>query len=44
MTLNLYLGAVANGEVEIQDSAGNSLRTEEFDLAPFFGANLVFRF
>jgi hypothetical protein len=44
MTLNLYLGAVANGELEIQDSAGNSLRTEEFDLAPFLGANLVFRF
>ena len=44
MTLNVYLGAVANGELDIEDSAGNSLRKEEFDLAPFLGANLVFRF
>jgi hypothetical protein len=44
MTLNLYLGAVANGELEVEDSSGNSIRKEDFDLAPFFGANLVFRF
>lgn len=44
MTLNLYVGAVANGELEVEDSSGNSVWKEEFDLAPFFGANLVFRF
>jgi hypothetical protein len=44
MTLNVYLGAVANGELAIEDSSGNSIRKEDFDLAPFLGANLVFRF
>jgi hypothetical protein len=43
-TLNLYIGAVANGKLEIEDSSGNTIRSENFDLAPFFGANLVFRF
>ncbi len=44
LTLNLYAGAVANGQLRVEDAAGNRIREEDFDLAPFLGANLVFRF
>ncbi len=43
-TLNAYIGAVAGGELRVEDPSGNLLRKEEFDLAPFVGINVTARF
>lgn len=43
-TLNLYAGVVAGGRLSVEDSSGNELRTEDFDLAPLVGLNLTARF
>jgi len=43
-TLNAYVGAVAGGELRVEDPSGNLLRKEEFDLAPFVGFNITARF
>jgi hypothetical protein len=43
-TFNAYLGAVAGGELRVEDSVGNLLRTEDFDLAPIIGFNVTLRF
>lgn len=44
VTLNLYAGVVANGQLEVNDPSGNLIRKEDFDLGPLAGVNLVFRF
>jgi hypothetical protein len=44
VTLNLYAGVIANGQLEVNDPSGNLIRKEDFDLGPLVGANLVFRF
>lgn len=44
VTLNAYVGAVANGELRVEDSSKNLLRKEEFDLAPLIGFNVTARF
>ena len=43
-TLNLYGGVVAGGELRVEDSNGNLLQKEDFDLAPLLGINLTARF
>lgn len=43
-TLNLYAGVVAGGKLRVEDSSGNKLREEDFDLAPLVGFNLTARF
>lgn len=43
-TLNAYIGAVAGGELRVEDPSGNLLRKEEFDLAPLVGINVTARF
>lgn len=43
-TLNFYVGAVANGELRVEDPSGNLLRKEEVDLAPLIGLNITARF
>jgi hypothetical protein len=43
-TLNLYGGVIASGELRVEDPSGNLIRKEEFDPAPFVGANFVARF
>jgi hypothetical protein len=43
-TLNLYAGLVAGGELRVEDSSGNELQREDFDLAPLFGFNFTARF
>jgi hypothetical protein len=43
-TLNVYAGVVAGGELKVEDSSGNELRKEDFDLAPLFGFNVTARF
>jgi hypothetical protein len=43
-TLNLYAGVVADGKLRVEDSSGNKLREEDFDLAPLVGFNLTARF
>jgi hypothetical protein len=44
LTLNLYGGVVAGGNMRVEDSSGNRVRDDDFSLAPFLGANLVARF
>lgn len=44
VTLNLYAGVIANGQLEVNDPSGNLIRKEDLELAPLIGANLVFRF
>ena len=43
-TLNLYAGAIAGGELRVEDSSGNAVQTEDFDLAPLVGFNVTARF
>lgn len=43
-TLNLYAGAVAGGQIKVEDSSGNELQKEDFDLAPLIGFNITARF
>lgn len=43
-TLNLYAGVVAAGELRVEDSSGNAVHTEDFDLAPLVGFNVTARF
>jgi hypothetical protein len=40
LTLSLYLGAVANGRLRVEDPNGNLLREDDFDLAPLVGLSL----
>jgi hypothetical protein len=35
---------VAGGELPVDDPAGNLIRKEDFELAPFLGVALSFRF
>jgi hypothetical protein len=35
---------VAGGELPVDDSPGNLIRKEDFELAPFLGVTLIFRF
>jgi hypothetical protein len=44
MSLHLYAGVVAAGELRVEDPSGNLLREIEFDPAPFVGATFVGRF
>lgn len=44
VTLNAYVGTVANGELRVEGPSGNLLRKEEFDLAPLVGFNVTARF
>jgi hypothetical protein len=44
LTLNLYVGAVAGGQIRIEDSNGRKVVEEDFDLSPLFGVNLTARF
>lgn len=44
LTLNLYAGAIANGKLRVEDSTGNRIQEEDFDLSPFVGANFLVRF
>jgi hypothetical protein len=44
MSLHLYAGVVAAGELSVEDPSGNLLRKTEFDPAPFVGATFVGRF
>jgi hypothetical protein len=43
-TLNLYVGAVAGGELRVEDPNGRLLRKDDLDLGPIIGANLTVRF
>ncbi len=43
-TFNLYAGVVAAGELRVEDSSGNAVRSEDFDLAPLVGLNVTARF
>ena len=42
--LNLYAGVVTNGKLRVEDAAGNTLRTVEFDPAPVLGATFTLRY
>jgi len=44
MELHFYAGAVVAGELRVDDSSGNRLRSDDFDPAPFFAATLTARF
>jgi hypothetical protein len=44
MALHLYAGAVVAGELRVEDSSGNRLRSEDFDPAPFFAVTFTTRF
>jgi hypothetical protein len=44
MTFHLYAGVVLAGELRVEDSAGNRLRSEDYDPAPFFAATFTARF
>lgn len=43
-TLNLYAGVIAGGELRVEDSSGNELQKEDYDLAPLVGFNVTARF
>ena len=43
-TLNLYVGAVAGGELRVEDPTGRLLRKDDLDLGPIIAANLTVRF
>ena len=43
-SLNLYAGVVTNGKLRVEDAAGNTLRTVEFDPAPIVGATFTLRY
>lgn len=42
--LHLWAGAVMAGEMRVDDSSGNRLRSEDFDPAPFVAATFTARF
>jgi hypothetical protein len=44
MSLHLYAGVVAGGELRVDDSSGNNLRKEDFDPQPFLAATFTARF
>ena len=44
MSLHLYAGVVAGGELRVEDSSGNLLRKEDFDPQPFLAATFTARF
>jgi hypothetical protein len=44
LTLNLYAGVVVGGQLRVENSSGDLLRKDDFDLAPILGANVTFRF
>jgi len=44
MALHLYGGVVAGGKLTLENSSGNTLREEDFDPAPLFGATFIGRF
>ncbi len=43
-SLNLYAGVVTNGQLRVEDAAGNTLRRVDFDTAPIVGASMTLRF
>jgi hypothetical protein len=43
-TINLYAGAVAGGELRVENPSGRVLVKEDLDLGPIIGANLTVRF
>lgn len=44
LTLNLYAGVVAGGQIRIENPNGQKIAEEDFDISPILGANLTFRF
>lgn len=42
--LNLYAGVVTNGQLRVEDAAGNTLRRVDYDTAPVIGATFTLRF
>jgi len=42
--LNLYAGVITNGQLRLEDAAGNTLRKVDFDTAPFVGATFTLRY
>ena len=44
MSLHLYAGVVAGGELRVEDSSGNLLRKDDFDPQPFLAATFTARF
>lgn len=42
--LNLYAGVVTNGELRVEDAAGNTLRRVDLGTAPVFGATFTLRY
>lgn len=44
LTLSLYVGAVAQGRLRVEDRNGNLLREDDFDLAPLFALTVLGRF
>jgi hypothetical protein len=43
-TFSLYGGVVAGGELRVEDSSGNLVREEDFDISPIVGFNVTARF
>jgi hypothetical protein len=43
-TLHLYAGVVVAGELRVEDSSGNRLRSEDYDPAPLLGVTFTARF
>jgi hypothetical protein len=44
MALHLYAGAIVAGELRVDDSSGNRLRSDDFDPQPFLAATFTARF
>ena len=44
LSLHLYAGVVAGGELRVEDPSGNLLRKDDFDPQPFLAATFVARF
>jgi len=42
--LNLYAGVLTNGQLRLQDAAGNILRRVDYDTAPVIGATFTLRY
>jgi hypothetical protein len=42
--LNLYAGVVTNGQLRVEDAAGNTLRRVDLDTAPVVGATFTLRY
>lgn len=43
-TLNLYAGMITNGQLRLEDAAGNTLRRVDFEATPFAGATFTLRY